>query len=437
MNKQKRLHNYYLLLIGQTVSQFGSAMTAFSLVIWAYTQKGEVMASSLLAICSMVPYLIVSLPGGAVADKSGKKTVLLVCDTLAAAGSLTILLCFFTNHLQLWILCAVNILNGFMNAFQGPASQTAVSLLIDKEDYVRIGGLQSAVGSISGMIQPVLSAAVLSIGGLGLVLAIDLFTFLFAFITLLLWVQIPETVSSEEKTSFRTLKKDMLEGVRYLKTQRALLLLLAGYSVLELTGAISFDSMYSPLLLARTGNSEMTVGMVSAFMAAGCVASSLLLMRKTSPKKKIPVMFFGSFLCLFGITFFGMGRNIWQWCAVAFFGCFGSPIYSTLQTAVLREKVPLQMQGRMFSIQGMITQMLAPVGYLLGAFLADYVLEPFMKHPGTLQTICGKVVGNGAGSGIGLIFVLAGLSGIIINLILCRSREIRSLDSIESCNERK
>lgn len=428
MNRQKKLHNFFLLLIGQTISQLGSSMTGFSLVIWAYTQKGEVMASSLLAICSTVPYLIVSLLGGAVADKASKKKVMLVCDTVAAVGSLIILLCFFTDNLQLWILCIINMVNGFMNAFQGPASQVAVSLLIEKEDYVRVGGIQSVAGSIVGMLNPILAAAFLSMGGLGLVLAIDLGTFLFAFTTLLLWVKIPEVVAPTEKTSLHTLRKDIREGVQYLKTQNAILLLLAAYSVLELVGAISFDSMYSPLLLARTGNHEMTVGIVSVFMAAGCVAASLLLTLKKQPKKKVSIMFLGSFMCLLGIMLFGMGRSIYWWCIVAFFGCFGSPIYGTFQTAILREKVPLQMQGRMFSMQGMITQILAPIGYMSGAILADYVFEPFMKQQGTLQTVCSKVVGNGAGSGIGLIFVLAGLIGIIITLCLYNNQKIRTLE---------
>lgn len=428
MNKQKKRRNFFLLFTGQTISQLGSSMTGFSLVIWAYTQKGEVMASSLLAICSTVPYLIVSLLGGAVADKASKKKVMLICDTIAAADSLIILLCFFTDNLQLWILCIINMVNGFMNAFQGPASQVAVSLLIDKEDYVRVGGIQSVAGSIVGMLNPILAAALLSIGGLGLVLTIDLGTFLFAFTTLLLWVKIPEVAAPTEKTSLHTLRKDIQEGVRYLKTQNAILLLLAAYSVLELVGAISFDGMYSPLLLARTGNNEMTVGIVSVFMAAGCVAASLLLTLKKQPKKKVSIMFLGSFMCLFGIMLFGMGRSIYWWCIVAFFGCFGSPVYGTFQTAILREKVPIQMQGRMFSMQGMITQILAPIGYMLGAILADYVFEPFMKQQGTLQNVFSKIVGDGAGSGIGLIFVLAGLTGIIITLCLYNNQKIRTLE---------
>lgn len=428
MNEQKKFKNLIIFLVGQTVSQLGSSMTSFSVIIWAYTQKGEVIASSLLAVCSTVPYLIVSLLGGAVVDKTNKKMIMLVCDSIAAVGSFVILIYFWADNLQLWVLYIINIVNGFMNAFQGPASQVGISLLIDKEDYVRVGGLQSVLGAVIGMLNPILAAAFLSMGGLGLVLAIDLSTFLFAFITLLLFVSIPEMVSCEETASLRTIKKDMLEGIHFLKTQKAILLLLVSYSVLELLGAISFDSMYSPLLLARTGNDEMTVGIVSGFMAAGCVAASLLLTRKEQPKNKVPIMFWGSFICLFGIMLFGMGRNIYWWCIVAFCGCFGSPIHTTLQTAILREKVPLNMQGRMFSIQGMVTQILAPVGYLLGAVLADYVFEPLMKSNGSLQNIFGVIVGRGAGAGMGLIFVMAGLTGVVILTVLYRNRIIRELE---------
>ena len=72
-NGQHKLKSFILLFIGQTISQFGSAMTSFATIIWAYTAHGEVMASSLLAICSTIPYFIVSLLGVAIVDKTNKK----------------------------------------------------------------------------------------------------------------------------------------------------------------------------------------------------------------------------------------------------------------------------------------------------------------------------------------------------------------------------
>lgn len=428
-NRKSNIRNFVLFYTGQTISQLGSSMTSFATIIWIYSGSGKVMESSLLAICSTVPYLIVSMLGGAAADNINKKKIMLTCDLVAALGSLLILGCFFTDCLNLWVLCVVNFISGLMNAFQSPASQVSVTLLIDKEDYVRVGAIQSIIGSITGILTPVLAAGLLSVGGLGLILIVDLATFIFAFFTLLILVKIPDTVKNENKTSLRELKKSMYEGICFMKHEKGILLLLAVYSILEFMGAISFDSMYAPLLLARTGNNELVVGIVSAFMAGGCIAASIVISIIKKEKGKLHVMYIGSFICLLGIMLFGMGRNIYWWCAVVFLGCFGSPIYQTYQTAILRDKVPIDMQGRIFSMQGMITAMLTPVGYLFGAMLADYILEPFMQREGAVQKYLAIIVGTGHGAGIGLIFVFAGLAGIVMLSILCKNKTIKAMDT--------
>lgn len=424
--KESGLRDFILLFIGQTVSQFGTGMTSFALIVWAYTQKGQVMASSLLAVCSTVPYLIVSLLGGAVVDNANKKKVMLICDTIAAVCSAVILACSVRHVLDIRILCLVNIVSGLMNAFQNPASQVAVSLLIDPKDYVKIGGIQSIVSSIAGILTPVLAAGLLSVGGLEVIIVIDLATFAFAFATLLFFVRIPDVVKEDKKITLHEIGESIREAIRFLKKNQGILVLLLMYSILELVGAISFDSMYSPLVLARTHNNEVAVGTVSAFMAAGCVAGSLVLTIRKQPKKKLQIMYLGSFLCLAGITLFGMGRNLFQWCVIVFFGCFGAPIYSTYQTVILREKVAVEMQGRIFSLQGLITGMLTPVGYLAGAALADYVCEPFMMKEGKAQRFLSVFVGTGKGAGLGLIFVTAGVTGMIFLAILSQNSKIRN-----------
>ncbi len=54
-----------------------------------------------------------------------------------------------------------------------------------------------------------------------------------------------------------------------------------------------------------------------------------------------------------------------------------SPIYHTYQTIIIREKVDPSMQGRIFSLQEIITQALTPLGFLMGGILADYASMSF------------------------------------------------------------
>lgn len=425
---KNNMRSFVLLFIGQMISQLGSAMTSFATIIWVYSESGRVLASSMLAICSALPYLIVSMFGGAVADRKSKKKIMIICDTVAAIGSIVILICFLRNHLYIGVLCAVNAVNGFMNAFQQPASKVAVSLLIPRNKYTQIEAIQSFVNSILNILKPVLAAMLLGIGGLGLVLCVDLISFLFAVLTLIFFVKIPEVIKNNEETSFAQLITSMLDSLLFLKKEKGLFLLLVFYGVLNFVGAISFDSMYSPLILARTKNNEMILGIVSAAMALGSMTSSIALTFIKEAKNKISAMLVGSTLCLVGIMLFGMGQNLFWWCAVAFCGCFGMPIYYTYQTVLLREKIPISMQGRIFSLQGMLTQMLSPIGYFLGAILADYVFEPFMQKDGILQSYFSYLVGKGDGAGIGLIFVIAGGLGIVVLMIINKNENIRKLD---------
>ena len=90
------------------------------------------------------------------------------------------------------------------------------------------------------------------------------------------------------------------------------------------------------------------------------------------------------------------------------------------------------MQGRIFSLQGIITSSLTPLGYIIGSILADYMFEPFMQGKGKVQNILSGLVGSGKGAGMGLMFVIAGMLGIIISILLYNNYHIKSLEEFEN-----
>lgn len=133
---------------------------------------------------------------------------MLLCDSVAALGTLVILVFCMKDTLQLWILCLINIVSGFMDAFQKPASSVAVTLLVDRESYAKASGMQASVNSVLGILTPVLASGLLGFGGLTAVLMVDLLTFLLGFITLLFLVKIPEVAESTEGVSFGVLCRE-------------------------------------------------------------------------------------------------------------------------------------------------------------------------------------------------------------------------------------
>jgi MFS transporter, DHA3 family, macrolide efflux protein len=76
---------YFLILwITQSLSALGSSMTNFAVVIWAYQQQGSALTTSLLAICSYTPYVLLSIFAGALSDRWNKKITMLVSDSFTA-----------------------------------------------------------------------------------------------------------------------------------------------------------------------------------------------------------------------------------------------------------------------------------------------------------------------------------------------------------------
>lgn len=109
---------------------------------------------------------------------------------------------------------------------------------------------------------------------------------------------------------------------------------------------------------------------------------------------------------------------------------FWKPNISYISDIIIREKVDTTMQGRVFSLQGMITQALTPLGFLMGGMLADYIFEPFMKKMSLHKNMITFLVGRQSGSGIGLIFVIAGVTGTVALTIMKCNPAIKQLDQL-------
>jgi diaminobutyrate-2-oxoglutarate transaminase len=69
---------------------------------------------------------------------------------------------------------------------------------------------------------------------------------------------------------------------------------------------------------------------------------------------------------------------------------------------------------------------------LAGASTGEYVFEPALQEGGSLAQTVGLYVGTGEGRGYALLFVVAGLVGMILSLSALASRRMRRFDEIVS-----
>ena len=411
----KELRSFLLLWSSQTVSSLGTAMTEYALIVWIYRQAGTATSTTLLTLCSFAPTILFRFAAGVIADRWDKKRIMLFADLFAACGTLSIYLLYSFSALRIWHLYLINVLLSFMNAFQEPAAFVATSLLVPKEHYTRVSGLQGISGAAVSILAPALGAGVLVFGGLKVVLICDICSFFAAFIVLLLFIRIPK-IDVSEKEQKEPFRKTCTAGFRFLGSHTGMLRLILFMTLVNFLAKMSNDGLLSPFVLARTGNNQQVLGTVQSCAALGVMAGSLIVTWMKPVKNKLKLIGITTAFVFSGNIFQGLSQHPAIWCAAAFGSYAMAAIMNAHMTVFIREQIPAEMQGRVFSAESTLKNCAIPLGLFLGGLLADHVFEPFMRSDSTLQRWLIPFFGDSAGAGIAVQFIIAGVLGILLCL---------------------
>lgn len=418
---------YIIFWISQALSQLGSAMTEFALILWAYTQNGSAMTVSLMSFFNYVPYITVSLFTGAFVDNHSKRKIMLVSDSIAAVCSAVIFVLNTGCGLQIWHIYIVNFIIGFMNAFQGPAASVAIGKVVPKEKLSQVSGMNSFSDNLVTVLSPILAASLFAFGGLKFILAIDLLTFLFAFFVLLFVLKIPE--DAPQKTKQQSAFAGCMDGFRYLNVNRGILMIILTMALLNFFSRLTYENILSPMILARSSNNSTVLGVVNAVIGIGGIIGGIIVSTGKIKAKNTKMIYLSAlFSFLLGDLVMAAGRNVVAWSIAGLAASLPIAFVYAGQSVILYNYVPEEIQGRIFAVRNTIQFSTIPLGILLGGFLADYVFEPFMISKNPVADFLHMIVGTGTGSGMAVMFLCTGILGSLFSFIAYRQKEIRKLD---------
>lgn len=402
---------FVVVWVGQVVSLLGTSMTIFAVTIWAYQETGRATDLAHIIFFSFAPTIILSPFAGALVDRWNRKLVMIISDLASGLATIVILILFATGRLEIWQLYVTGAFSGIFQAFQFPAYSASITLMLPKSQYARASGMLSLAQSASGVLAPVLAAAILGFSNLGAILVIDIVTFVVAVLALFV-VYIPQPERSVAGAAGAgSLWQESAYGFRYIWERPSLLGLQLVFTALNFVVAFAFV-LSSPMILARTGNNEIMLGSVQSIGAVGGVIGGLLLSTWGGPKRRIHGVLLSMFgAALFGEALLGMGQVFIVWAVANFILFFTLPMLNGSNQAIWQAKVQPDVQGRVFSVRRLIAQASFPLATLLAGPLADQVFEPAMEAGGALAESFSWLVGTGPGAGMGLMLVIFGITG--------------------------
>ncbi|MFN8527914.1 MAG: MFS transporter [Anaerolineae bacterium] len=426
-NAAVNVRTFYILIVTQVISAIGSRMTSLALSIYLYGTTGDVTPLAMTALFQFLPGMLGASVAGVLADRYDRRKVMALADAGQAVGTVLLMISFASGSFQLWHLYAVTFLQALFAMFQGPAFTASVSTMIPDGERNRANALMQLVQPAAGIIAPPIAGMLYASIGLVGVMTLDLSSFLFAVVVLML-VRIPRPIlSSAGRDSKGSVLREAMGGVRYLWKVRPLFWVTVYAALLNFIFSVA-DVVTTPYVLARTGNDQSALGVIMAISSFGAIVGSIVLGAWGGFKSRIKMSLLG--ISLTGVFFVvtGLSRTPLALGISAFMFMFSMPMVNGSFMGLIQAKVPHDLQGRVFALLGQLAIFLIPLAYLLSGPLADTVVEPAVRTAAWAPLA--PLFGAEAGAGMGLMIASSGLAALALTIVVFGFRSIRNLEQI-------
>jgi MFS family permease len=159
-----RNRDYVLLWSGQAISSLGSQLSQFALPLLVLAFTGSPVWAGVASGVRSIPYLLLSLPAGALVDRWNRKYMMLVCDSVRALCLASIPIAAFTGSLSIFQLCLVSLLEGTCFVFFNVAQVACLPRVVAKEQLKVAASLQETTDNTSYTLGPFLGGILFGMG---------------------------------------------------------------------------------------------------------------------------------------------------------------------------------------------------------------------------------------------------------------------------------
>ncbi len=418
------MRTFFLVWLGGTVSMLGSALTGFVLGVWAFKETGSATLYALVPVAAMVPAIVLSPVGGALADRWDRRLTMVWCTVVSIAVTSAVALLLLAGRLEIWHLYVTSVVMSLSMVVQRPASMAATTVLIPPRHFGRATGMMHFGMAGIRILAPMLAGVLLGVVDTGGVLMIDLATFLVA-LGILLYVHIPPPPAHPLAHPPRSLRSDVGTGWRYVRERPGIFGLLVYFATIGIAPAVCLV-LLTPLVLRFAD--EVTLASIMSASGAGALLGGLLMSTWGGPRRRFHGIMGSAVVLGVGVIVAGVRAHPVSIAAGAFCIMLAAPVMTASFNALWQAKTPLPLQGRVFSTITMIAESSAPLALLAAGPLADFLFEPLMRPGGALADVFGPYLGTGPGRGIGLLYVGLGVFVLAVTAVASRLPRLRFVE---------
>jgi DHA3 family macrolide efflux protein-like MFS transporter len=363
--------NTALFITSQTLSLFGTMLVQYAIMwhIVLKTQSGAMMTIYILV--GVLPTFFTSLFGGVWADRYNKKHIINIADGSIGLVSLAIALSLSAGIDSIALLMTAACVRALGQGVQQPAVNSLIPFIVPEDKLLKINGLNGSIQSGVYLLSPMVAASLMSVAPLEMLFFIDVITAAVAIAILYFLVKVPLMHRKTENTEKTSHFADLINGLRYIKSQKYLLLLIILSTVFVI--AMSPLSVMTPLQVTRNFGPDLwRLTAIEVLFSVGAIAGGVLV-GKWCFRNKIYTM--GVAGCITGTMaiLFGVWTNFIPYLVCMAICGISFPYYNAPNMTLLQEKVSPDYLGRVLSVFTMLGSLAMPFGMLFFGPLGDVI----------------------------------------------------------------
>ena len=337
-------------------------------------------------IAQTLPGALLTLVGGAVADRVERRRILVRTYAVVAVVSSAYVLLAAIDFRRVWPVYLLAAVVGSAGAFTNPARQSMLRLLVTPEQ-LQNGVILGTTGYIATFqfVGPSIGGLVADAVGLMPAFALEV-------VLLAIAAAIFSSVGTDVPTpSGRNVLGDLLDGLRYVRGEPAILSLLLLSTTIGLFFIGPFGVTVAILVPDVLHASDKWVGLLTGCFGGGVLIGSMLLTLKRFPRRGLAVgatTLVGGFLSIA----YGMSTVLWLSAALQVISGLNAAVFANYAIALLQERADPARLGRVMSMYSLAFFASMPIGYAqAGLVTARFGPQATLIESGVLAALVGLV----------------------------------------------
>lgn len=374
------------LLAGEFISGIGDWLYLVAILVVVYAESNSPVLLGVIGAARILPYVLLSVPAGMVADRFDRRMVLLVTDVARGLIMIGLAVAVSLGSPTL-VIIALSILAACFSTFFGPAIGALLPSLVDERDLGTANSAWATLDNVAFIIGPAVAGILLASGGLSAAFLINAASF--AVVAVILWfLPSPPRASAqaggkeEEATAeggWRTMLRPLAGP---LVLDAATSFVIGGVNVL--TVVIAVDVL---------GAGESGTGFLQAATGVGGVVAGIsggaLLARRLS----VPLMV-GGVVGGIGLAWLALSGGLLMAMVAIGVAVAGLLLLEVVNTTMIQRIVPDELRGRAMGVLQTSSAIVYSLGSLLMPILAGLLGVPFVL------VAAGVIVAAGVGGSL-------------------------------------